>query len=107
MTDSPQGLKYGSGEVAKEAETLALTRASLGQRNPQHYPHSADDPLGPPLTIREAAAVIGCSAWAIRQRYLPLGLPHLRIGKAGKITIYRNQLVRWILQRQQPKGGRP
>lgn len=107
MTDSSQRLKYGPSESGNSAETLPFSASKVGQRNPQHYPHSPEDPLGPPLTVREAAAVIGCSAWAIRQRYLPLGLPHFRIGKAGKITFYRNQIIRWILQRQQQKGGRP
>jgi hypothetical protein len=32
---------------------------------------------------------------------LPSGLPYFRIGKAGKLTFYRNQIVRWILEKQQ------
>lgn len=106
MTDSTQGLKYGSPDGGNHTETLKLSGSRLGQSYPQHYPQSSEDPLGPPLTIGEAAAVIGCSIWAIRQRYIPLGLPHLRIGKAGKFTFYRHQITRWILQRQQQKGGR-
>jgi hypothetical protein len=27
-------------------------------------------------------------------------LPFFRIGKTGKITFYRNQVVRWILENQ-------
>jgi hypothetical protein len=115
MTDSPRELKYGRHEVANQAETLAFPGSGLGQRNPQHCPPpdqgslpEAADPLGPPMTIREAAAMLGCSCWTVRQRYLPLGLPHFRIGKSGKLTFYRNQLVRWVLRQQQlKKGGRP
>jgi len=58
------------------------------------------DVLGEPLAIAEVAQLLGCSAWTIRQRYLPLGLPHFRIGKTGKLTFYRNQVVRWILENQ-------
>ncbi len=62
-------------------------------------------PLGEPISIREAARVIGCSAWSVRQRYIPLGLPHLRSGPSGKLIFYRDQVVAWILTNQQ-KGGR-
>jgi len=60
--------------------------------------------LGEPISIREAARMIGCSAWTIRQRYIPLGLPHLRSGPSGKLIFYRDQVVAWILKNQQ-KGG--
>ncbi len=69
---------------------------------------TAPDPiLGEPLTIAEVARLIGCSVWTVRQRYLPSGLPYLRIGKTGKLMFYRNQVVRWIFEKQnQSKGGR-
>lgn len=62
--------------------------------------NTALDVLGEPLAIAEVAQLLGCSAWTVRQRYLPLGLPHFRIGKTGKITFYRNQVVQWILENQ-------
>ncbi len=62
-------------------------------------------PLGEPISIREVARVIGCSAWSVRERYIPLGLPHLRSGPSGKLIFYRDQVVAWILTNQQ-KGGR-
>ena len=62
--------------------------------------NTAQDVLGEPLAIVEVARLLGCSAWTVRQRYLPLGLPHFRIGKTGKITFYRNQIVQWILENQ-------
>ncbi len=61
--------------------------------------------LGTPLSIREVARLIGCSAWTVRQRYVPQGLPHLRSGPSGKLIFYRDQVVRWIVNKQQ-KGGK-
>jgi hypothetical protein len=90
--------------VAKPAESLKIPSRSVGQSYPQHYPQVADA-LGEPLSIIEVARVIGCSAWTVRHRYLPQGLPHFRSGPAGKLVFYRNQVVQWILQ-QQRKGGR-
>ena len=40
--------------------------------------------LGQPLSIRQVAALLGCSMWTARQRLLPLGLPHFRIARTGK-----------------------
>ena len=93
----------GFENVAKPAEILGFSRDSVGQSYPQHYPQSSDT-LGEPLSIREVARLIGCSAWTVRHSYLPQGLPHFRSGPAGKLVFYRNQVVAWILQ-QQRKGG--
>ena len=65
----------------------------------------APDILGEPLAITEVARLLGVSVWTVRQRYLPSGLPYFRIGKTGKITFYRNQVVQWILENQ-ISGGR-
>ncbi len=62
------------------------------------------DGLGEPLTITEVAQLMGCSVWTVRQRYLPSGLPYFRVGKVGKLTFYRNQIVRWILEKQRQRG---
>jgi hypothetical protein len=62
------------------------------------------DVLGQAMGIRETAAVIGCSAWTVRQKYVPAGLPHLRSGPNGKLLFYKNQVIRWLLERQR-KGG--
>lgn len=64
------------------------------------------DALGEPLSIREVAELIGCSVWTVRQRLLPMGLPHFRIGPAGKLTFYRNQVVIWVLEKQTREGRR-
>jgi hypothetical protein len=113
-----EGLKYGFVENAKAAETLELSAPSLGQRNPQHCPHlpepnampstsASSSPLGAPMNISEVAEFLGCSAWTVRQRYLPQGLPHLRACGTGKLVFFREQVASWILKRQQQrqKGG--
>ena len=91
----------------KYASLLSFTHLSPGQSCPQPYPQAtmpANDPLGAPLSIRDVARMIGCSAWTVRQSYIPQGLPHLRSGPSGKLIFYREQVVRWILEHQQ-KGG--
>ena len=62
--------------------------------------NATTDVLGEPLAIADVARILGCSAWTVRQRYLPLGLPHFRIGRTGKLTFYRNQVVAWVLENQ-------
>lgn len=91
--------KSGRSRPPKPATLLALSLPRLGHYSP-HYcptqcPHQGEaDPLGAPLSIREAAAIIGCSTWTIRQKYLPLGLPHFRVGSTGKLIFYRTQITR-------------
>ena len=104
----------GLSNRLKPAPIQRISLPSLGQRDPQHCPSLRDtgnglDALGEPLSIREVSEIIGCSTWAIRQRYIPQGLPCLRSGPVGKLIFYRHQVVRWILQQQtkQQKGGKP
>ena len=104
--------RFGSNR--NDRDSLDFAAPGLGQSYPQHCPPPEEkpecpsiDPLGPPMTIRAVAAMLGCSVWTVRQRFLPLGLPHLRISRSGKLTFYRNQVVRWVLARQKQKGGRP
>jgi len=95
--------KAGFGDGEKSLDFLSISREIPGQSYPQHYPHP-DDALGEPLSIREVAMLLGCSPWTVRHSYLPKGLPHLRSGPLGKLTFYRTQVVRWVLERQK-KGG--
>ena len=105
---------FGNGPKAAPIQRISLPR--VGQSCPQHcpslpYAENAQGALGEPLTIRMVSQMLGCSAWTIRQRYIPEGLPHLRSGPAGKLVFFRNQVVRWILQQQHQtqkaqKGGR-
>ncbi len=107
-----EGLKYGLRQAAKVAETLDFSEVGLGQRNPQHCPYPDGEPedrsansLGEPMTIRDVAAVLGCSEWTVRQRLLPAGLPHFRLSRTGKLLFFHNQIVGWVLEKQRQKGG--
>lgn len=108
-----EGLKYGLAEAAKAAETMDISADDPGQRNPQHcpqpregsHPLGSPDSLGDAMDIGQVAALLGCSAWTVRQRYLPQGLPHLRACASGKLVFFREQVIGWILKRQKQKGG--
>jgi hypothetical protein len=107
MTPPPRKSRLGS--PPKPARSLNFSPLGLGHSSPQlcppHCPQPDDaNPLGSPLSIREVAALIGCSTWTVRQKYLPLGLPHFRVGSTGKLTFYKSQIIRWLLAQQQ-KGG--
>jgi hypothetical protein len=114
MTDRAATLlrKSGLSSARKSKVPLPLALRALGQRYPQRCPQLDGientvfaDPLGDPLSIREAARLIGCSPWTVRQQYLPQGLPHHRAAPKGKLIFYRNQVIRWLLREQQ-KGGK-
>ena len=60
--------------------------------------------LGPPLSIVQAANLIGCSPWTVRQTLIPRGLPHFRSTASGKLIFYQDQITRWIEHQQQ--GGK-
>ena len=109
-----EGLKYGAAETAKATETLEVSTSGVGQRNPQHCPYPTEPQgtprpmsptLGPPLNIAEVAALLGCSAWTVRQRYMPQGLPCLRASVSGKLVFFEKQVIDWILKRQLLKKG--
>jgi hypothetical protein len=60
--------------------------------------------LGPPLDIRQVAALIGCSPWTVRQTLMPRGLPYFRSAASGRLIFYTHQIVGWI-ESQQFQGG--
>ena len=105
--------KSGFGKRAKATENLDFSPVRVGQSCPQQYPYHSEaaaaaasaDVLGQPMNIGQVAALLGCSVWTVRQRYMSSGLPHFRIGGTGKLVFYRNQIVCWILQKQKQKGG--
>jgi hypothetical protein len=116
MTTSGKRTISGLAVGANRLPLQAIPAVSLGQSCPQHYPHregaigsgiDAPDPnpLGAPLSIREVARMIGCSAWTVRQRHVRAGLPYFRSGSNGKLVFFRDQVVAWVLE-QQRKGGR-
>ena len=62
--------------------------------------------LGEPMDVKQVAALVGCSAWTIRQKHVKAGLPCFRTGPSGRMIFYRNQVTAWILERQkEEKGG--
>jgi hypothetical protein len=93
--------KSGLSFQPKLKQSLGFAPAPLGQSYPQHSPQHcpSPEPMGVPLSIREAARLIGCSTWSIRQTLLPRGLPYFRIG-GGKLIFYTNQIIRWIETQQ-------
>jgi hypothetical protein len=96
--------KSGFGANANGTGNLDFSTAGIGQTCPQQYPHSVGS-LGEPMDIVAVAALLGCSAWTVRQRYLPQGLPHLRTCASGKLVFFREQVIGWILKRQQQQKG--
>jgi hypothetical protein len=61
--------------------------------------------LGDAMTIKQVAQLVGCSSWTVRNKLVPAGLPHFRSSPSGKLTFFREQVITWILVRQQTKGG--
>ena len=111
MKRSAKGHESHLGDRAETAKSLAFLEVSRGQIDPRHCPRPREvpesanlSPLGEPLTIDQVATLLGCSAWTIRQKYLPQGLPHLRTSTTGKFTFFHKQVIDWILKRQ-GKGG--
>ena len=102
--------KSGFGPEPKLNESLGFAPLPLGQRYPQQYPQrcpypegpqggASPEPLGAPLSIREAARIIGCSPWTVRQTLMPRGLPYFRSG-GGRLIFYTNQIIGWIENQQ-------
>ena len=65
--------------------------------------HDHDSPLGTPLNVKQAAELIGCSVWTVRQKLLPQGVPCFRSGPGSRLRFYRNQVVAWILKNQKER----
>lgn len=119
--DGLEQIMSAFGATSKSAETLDIAHSSLGQRCPSPCPescphppahetnasHDAEDRLGAAMNIGQVARLLGCSVWTVRQRYMPQGLPHLRVSAVGKIVFFRSQVVDWILKQQKKGGNRP
>ncbi len=102
----------------KPVQTRAFSALGLGQGCPSHCPPQrgaflreqgpnagpSGARLGRPLDIREAAELIGCSPWTVRQTLIPRGLPYFRFKASGRLTFYEGQVIRWIETQQQ--GGK-
>ena len=59
--------------------------------------------LGEAMDIGQVAKMLGCSPWTVRQRLIPMGLPHLRFSASGMLHFYAEQVMRWVEHQQQ--GG--
>ncbi len=98
--------KSGFGHRAKQAEKLEFSASLVGQLCPQDCPPatalvSSSNPLGDAMDVDAVAEMLGCSPWTIRQTYLRQGLPHLRASARGQLVFFKNQVIRWIVTRQQ------
>lgn len=107
----PDGHESHFGDGGNHAESLGFSEVCRRQSDPRHYPYQDESaesvnlfPLGEPLTIEDVAILLGCSPWTVRQKYLPQGLPYVRASASGKFVFFREQIVHWILERQE-KGG--
>ena len=105
LESDQNGYESDFGDERKAAETLDFSQARLEQSCSQRCPHQHGPSLGEALGIAEVAELLGCSAWTVRQKYLPQGLPHVRASRAGKIVFFKTQVIAWIVQRQLRKGG--
>lgn len=101
-----EGHRSDFARMRNAAESLGFPAFRLGQWSPDHYPQHYPTPevtrfpLGEPMDIEDVAALLGCSPWTVRQKYLPAGLPHIRASRHGRIVFFREQIVDWILERQ-------
>jgi hypothetical protein len=93
-----RGETLGSSSVS-----LVPPRAELPEALPEAEGRETvvvDEPLGEPLVIGEVARLIGVSVWTVRQQCLRQGLPHFRASRSGRLIFYRNQVVRWLIEKQ-------
>jgi len=102
--------RYADGSILR---SLGQSRAgnptgslpvALPGRLPEGLPAQAGNTLGHPRDLKQAAKLIGCSPWTVRQKLIPRGLPFFRSGASGKLIFYEAQIVRWI-EIQQGRGG--
>ena len=56
--------------------------------------------LGRPLSVRQVAAMLGCSVCTVRQTLVRQGLPVFRFGPRGKLVCFENQVIAWLRKLQ-------
>lgn len=105
MTEKDTQFRFRNcGEtLGSSSVSLAPPRAELPEALPEAEGGEravVDELLGEPLAIGEVARLIGCSVWTVRQQCLRQGLPHFRASRSGRLIFYRNQVVRWLIERQ-------
>ena len=99
-----------NGRAGKPAPDKEVSNDQLGQHYPRQSPEQnprtstpVTSPLGEPLSINQVAAMLGCSAWTVRNSLVPKGLPHFRSGPTSRLTFFSRQVVAWVQRKQ--KGG--
>lgn len=105
MTDKDTQVRFRTRRETLGSPSVSLVppRAELPEALPEAEGRETtvpDEPLGEPLGIGEVARLIGCSVWTVRQQCLRKGLPHFRASRSGRLIFYRNQVVRWLIHKQ-------
>jgi hypothetical protein len=102
---APAAKAFEIQQIAESRVAESWARQSAMRSVVEDTDAAVFDGLGPPLSIRAVARMLGCSPWTVRQQHIPAGLPHFRSGPQGKIVFFRDQVVQWVLRQQQRKGG--
>jgi len=106
-------LKRQGSSGANKQEPGDLGRPALGSHEPRQKPKAtgatcapqtpgkASSELGPPLSIRQVAHLIGCCPWTVRQKWIPKGMPHVRTaGASGKFIFFEREVIAWLRKQQ-------
>ena len=105
MTDEVK-FRMRPQSVGSSSVLVAPPRAELPEALPEVDECESgvpDKELGEPLTIGQVARLIGCSVWTVRQQCLRQGLPRFRASRSGRLIFYRNQVVRWLIEKQKER----
>jgi hypothetical protein len=98
---NPSGSSAVSSALPRMTRSSTFLRPSCLEESPTHgLFQPSSESLGDALNIDEVAAIFGCSAWTIRQKYVKQGLPCLRTSATGKFLFFRRQVLDWILKQQ-------
>jgi hypothetical protein len=104
VTDKDTQFKFHASTemLGSSSVSLVSPRAELPEALPAaSRPKGKDeeDP-GEAIGVVEVAEIIGCSVWTVRHRCLKQGLPCFRPSRKGKVFFYRNQVIRWLIEKQ-------
>jgi hypothetical protein len=105
VTEKDTQVRFRARRETLDSSSVSLPapRAELPEALPEADGREiavVDELLGEPLAIGEVARLIGVSVWTVRQQCLRQGLPHFRASRSGRLIFYRNQVVRWLIEKQ-------
>ncbi len=86
--------------ILEDSERAPRAELPVAVPAPSSSSGAGQQGLGEPIGIREVAQLIGCSVWTVRQQCLRRGLPHFRASRTGRLIFYRNQVIRWLIDKQ-------